>query len=176
MYVYNYITSKLVYIYIISKHRSVDFDATHSCTLFSNNWSDTATHCNNWSDTATHCNTRRHTVAFFSHSDHHTATRCNTLLHTFPTTSMAQGIATHCNTLQHTAIRCNMLQHTADSFPTVTIALQYTATHCDTLRHTATLCCALFPHSNHYCFFFLAIDFVPINICIYVYAYTYFYM
>ena len=35
--------------------------------------------------------------------------------------------------LQHTATHCNTLQHTA-------ITLQHTATHCNTLQHTATHC------------------------------------
>jgi len=74
---------------------------------------------------------------------------CNTL-HTHP--------ATHCNTLQHTAVmsctkdegcyrarilwglmpatHCNILQHTA----TYCNTLRHTATHCDTLQHTATHC------------------------------------
>jgi len=64
------------------------------------------------------------------------ATHCNTLQHT----------AIHCNTLQRTATHCNTLQHTATQVIRRWLAathcntLQHTATHCNTLQHTATHC------------------------------------
>ena len=50
-----------------------------------------------------------------------------------------QLTATHCCTLQHTALHCNTLtfQHTATHCNT----LQDTARHCKTLQHTATMHC-----------------------------------
>jgi len=71
--------------------------------------------------------------------------------------------ATHCNTLQHTAMHCNTLQRTqchmiktnshvkGDKGVTATHynTLQHTATHCNTLQHTATHCNALQHPATH---------------------------
>ena len=72
------------------------------------------------------------------------ATHCNTLQHTALHRTVAQCItlqltAMHCATLHHTEMPCNTMQHPATSCSTLD-TLQHAATHCNTLQHTATRC------------------------------------
>jgi len=101
-------------------------DVCGYCADGSPHSSGTATHCSTLQHTATHCNKLQHS-ATHRNTLQHAATRCNTLQHTAtnvvvcgyhadgsPPFSGAVPTATHCNTLQctamqHTATQCNTL-------------------------------------------------------------------
>ena len=87
-----------------------------------------------------------------------TATHCNTLQHTAIYFKTLQLSATLCNTLQHAATHYSTLLLTTTYFKTVHHSVmlcntrQHTATHCNTLQtlhHTATHCNTLQHTATH---------------------------
>jgi len=84
-----------------------------------------------------HCSTLHHTATGGCLRKICAATHCNTLQHTAIHGNTLQHIAIHCNTLHKTikhAPHCTALHHTALHCN----APQRTAMHCNTLQHTAT--------------------------------------
>jgi len=80
----------------------------------------------------------------------HTATHCSTLQHTAIHKKLTNEIdATHCNTLQHTATHCNTQETDKRDWCNT---LQHTATHCNTLQYTRDWQTRLVQlHTRHKC-------------------------
>jgi len=100
--------------------------------------------------TATHCITPQHTLCIrlicrgAQNRLQHTATHRSCTAH-LQSSSCTEVLATHCNTLQHTAIHCNTLQYTATHATHqmnpahLQKSPQHTATHLNTLKHTGCI-------------------------------------
>jgi len=94
------------------------------------------------------------------HTLQYTATHCNTLQHTAIHCHTLQYTTTYCSTIPRTAIHCHTLQYTAAqeygsnqevyAFIHARNTLQHAATHCHTLHYTTTHCNTP-PHTATHC-------------------------